>query len=133
MKTQLSARGIYEPKITEEHVLGAIRQLLELNGARVYRVVERIPWGKKTSTPGIPDLFGWFPGHSPSLHKKDVIGTPIIHFFIEVKKPGGKQRLSQVIWMQEARRDGVIAFFADSVESMVKGFAEFGITIKGTK
>lgn len=61
MKKKLSIRQLYERTLTENDVLGAIRQLLKLNGARVFRVIERIPWGKTQSEGGIPDLFLWFP------------------------------------------------------------------------
>lgn len=122
MKTRLSERQLFERSITEDDILGACRSLLELNGARVHRIVERIPWGKRTSTPGIPDLTGWFCGpHAP------------LHFWIEVKKPGGRHRPAQDMWIARARADGVIAFFAESVDQMVEGFKQFGIQLKGTQ
>lgn len=124
MKKALSPRQIFERSISEEDVFGACRQLLELNGARVHRVVERIPWGKKKSEPGIPDSFGWWPNGIISL-------TGSVIFFIEFKKPGGARRPAQERWIAEARADGVIAFFADSVDSMAAGFAEYGIQIRG--
>lgn len=137
----LSERGVYEIPLTEEMVIGQIRQLLELNGARVHRIVERIPWGKRTSTPGIPDIAGWFPRGARvrclnvfplSDNPGRIITIPAIcSFWIEVKRPGGKHRPAQTAWIEAARQDGVIAFFADSVEAMVAGFKEFGIEIKG--
>lgn len=57
MKKTLSDRGVFERKVSEEDVLQEITIRLRANGARVFRVVERIPWGKTTSTPGIPDLY----------------------------------------------------------------------------
>jgi hypothetical protein len=127
MKKALSERQLFERSITEEHVFNACRALLELNGARVYRIVERIPWGRKKSEPGLPDCLGWWALEKHEWHE--------LHdgrvFFIEFKKPGGKKRPAQIRWIEQARADGVIAFFADSVEAMVKGFAEFGIKLKG--
>lgn len=125
----LSKRGVYERKVTEEDVILQIRHLLELNGARVHRVVERIPWGRRKSEPGIPDIFGWWPGLCDK-RETDCPGNAV-QFFIEAKRPGGKHRPAQTAWIESARRDGVIAFFADSVESVVAGFKEFGIQIKG--
>lgn len=126
---RLSERQIFERSITEEDVFGACRQLLELNGARVHRVVERIPWGKKKSEPGIPDTFGWF---KPFSHPYLEGSSRPIHFFIEFKRPHkAERRPAQIAWIDSARRDGAIAFFADSVEAMVIGFKEFGIKIEG--
>jgi len=128
-KVALSARGIVEPVQSEEDVLGAIRGLLEANGARVHRIVERIPWGKTTSTPGMPDLVGWF----PRKWEGDFLNTVELArvFFIEVKRPGGKLRPAQTLWLNEARLDGIIAFMADSVEKMVEEFSKYGIRING--
>lgn len=123
-KVALSSRGIYEPVQSEENVLCAIRGLLEANGVRIHRIVERIPWGRTTSTPGIPDLTGWF------IPNYDTTFTPR-HFWIEVKKPGGKLRPAQAAWIEQAKSDGVIAFKAESVEEMVKEFRAYGIEVKG--
>ena len=122
-----TARG-YEPALSEEDVLGQIRCLLEANGARVFRVVERIPWGRTRSDGGIPDLFGWWPEDCLDCMEHN---NRAIHFFIEVKKPGGKLRPAQVAWIEAAQRDGVIAFKAESVEEMVSEFRKYGIEVKG--
>lgn len=127
MKKTLSPRQVFERSITEEDIVGAITNILEITGARVFRIVERIPWGKRTSTPGLPDIAGHF-YRLPHAHPGLILP---IHFWIEVKKPGGRIRPAQFAWIEQARADGVIAFFADSVEAMVKGFAEFGIVIRG--
>jgi len=119
MRKSLSARGIYERSLTEEDVLIAIRQYLELNGARVFRVVERIPWGRRQSEPGIPDLFCWFKGIEARVA------------FIEVKKPGGKRSANQINWINQAVEDGVIAFFAESVEDVRREMLINGIQLRG--
>lgn len=122
-----SERGIFEAQITEKDVVGAIRNLLELNGARVFEIVERIPWGKRTSTPGLPDLAGHF-YRLPVEHPGLILP---IHWWIECKRPGGKLRPAQIAWIEAAQRDGVICFMADSVEAMVAGFQRYGIKIQG--
>ena len=122
----LSARGVYEPVIREEDVLGACRTLLELNQARVFRAVERVPKCYRcgcwlgSSEAGTPDLSGYF--HQGA----------IIPFWIEMKRPkGGKRRFSQIARIEQIQEDGGIAFFANSVEVMVSEFGRFGIKIKG--
>jgi hypothetical protein len=136
---KLSERQIFERSITEDDVFGACRTLLELNGARVFRVRERIPWGPKgkKSEPGIPDGFGWFVTRARDRDGQHIEfnerldGRPTT-FFIEFKRPFKAQiRPAQIRWIEQARRDGVVAFFADSVDAMVKGFKEFGIHLKG--
>jgi hypothetical protein len=107
---KLSDRQLWERSIREDDVLGQIRSMLEVNGARVFRVVERIPWGKTTSEGGIPDLFGWF--YKPTMEHPGLVFP--LHFFIEVKKPGGKLRPKQAAFLNVANFDGVIAFKADS-------------------
>lgn len=117
--------------LSEENVIDQITALLKLNGARVNRVVERIPYSKygRHSEGGIPDLFGWF---HREVGERD--GASFIfntHFFIEVKRPGGKLRPAQKVWLEAAQRDGVIAFKAESLEECVAEFKKFGIQVKG--
>lgn len=126
---KLSPRQLYERTLTENDVLGAIRSILELNGAHVDRIVERIPWGKTTSTPGIPDLVAWW-RRSYSFSAGVMRCCPTVAF-IEVKRPGGKLRPAQAAWLEAAQRDGVIAFKAESVEEMVAEFKKHGIQIRG--
>lgn len=124
---ELSDREVWERSITEEDVFGACRTLLELNGARVHKIVERIPWGRKTSEPGIPDSSGWF--YKPPLEHPGLVCP--IHFWIEFKRPvKAVYRDAQVVWIENAVRDNVIAFFANSVQQMLEGFGRFGIKLK---
>ncbi len=137
-RKRLSERQLFERSISEEDVFGACRALLELNGARVHRIVERIPWGPRgrKSEAGIPDVFGWFPAGRllPLTTGSSVVLQNPRHFFIEMKKPhGAVYRPAQYEWVRSAGEDGVIVFFADSVDAMVRGFAEFGIVIKGVQ
>lgn len=122
--------GIFEAKITEEHVIRDIRQCLGLNGAVTHRVNERIPWGKRMSEPGIPDLFGWLGTSTGESNGKTLIFNSF--FFIEVKRPGGRRRPAQIAWIEAAQRDGVIAFFAESREQMVAEFAARGLVLKNS-
>lgn len=122
-----SARGIWEPEMNEEDVVIQIRAMLELNGARVHRIVERIPWGKTTSTPGMPDLVGWWP--ASHVHCIRRASLPI-HFFIEVKRFGGKLRPAQVAWLNQAQADRVIAFKAESWKECMAEFEKNGIVLE---
>lgn len=74
MRKQLSARQVFERSISEEDVFGACRQLLELNGAKVHRITERIPWGPKgrKSQPGIPDMYVIFPPGTVEVGNEDL-------------------------------------------------------------
>lgn len=115
LRIEKSNRGIYEPVLTEEHVISQIVPGLVYRGFKVFRIVERIPrrgrCGQvigKFSTPGIPDLH---------------VRKGPIQFWIEAKRPGGKRRPAQERWISEALADGVRAFFAegwDDVERMLK-------------
>ena len=73
------------------------------------------------STPGIPDLIGYATGRFETA-------VPV---FIELKRPGGKHRPAQDIFIQNARIMGCIAFFAEGWDDVVRGFAEFGIRVTG--
>jgi hypothetical protein len=120
-----SSRGVYERTIREEDVLGACRQFLEINGARVYRAIERVPKCYRcghwlgVSERGTPDLSGYF-------YRNGI--TP---FWIEMKRPKGRQRPSQVTRIEQIQADGGIAFFADSIETMCQEFKSRGIMLKG--
>lgn len=131
MKKQLSERGVFERKVSENDVLEEIMIRLSANGARVNRIVERIPWGRTTSTPGIPDLVFWFrPGTMIECPPGIIPVRPPVFGFIEVKKPGGLRRPAQLRWILEAQNDGVIAFFAESWADCVSEFKKHGVVLK---
>lgn len=97
------------------------------------RIPKRDKYGRirgRVSQRGMPDLFGWFPRRFVSEGPNRILVRPI-HFFIEAKRPKGVHRFSQTVWIDEAVNDGVVAFFADSLEAMIAGFKRFGIEIKG--
>lgn len=130
MNIKKSERGIYEPVMSEEDVLCQVRQMLEINGARVFRVIERIPWGRTKSEGGIPDLFGWWPkAHS---FVPGVMRCEATHYFIEIKRKGGPRRPAQVEWIRRANEDGVLACFAESWKDVVDYFEREGIKLKIT-
>ena len=124
MKKTLSPRGIFERSITEDDILGQCRAILELHRARVFRAIERVPKCYRcgcwlgSSERGTPDLSGYFIES----------GIP---FWVEMKRPKGKKRVLQIERIEMMRSDGRVAFFADGIESMVAGFKEFGIEIRG--
>lgn len=59
----------------------------------------------------------WPPANWPDL-SGSFLGRGL---FIEVKKPDGVATVGQIRFIDEARRQGNIAFFADSVEVVKKG------------
>lgn len=125
MKNVKSERGIFEARITEEMVIKEIVARLAYAGARAHRIVERIPWGRTTSTPGLPDLWCYF-YRLPVAHPGLILP---IQFWIETKRPGGKRRPSQIAWIEAAQRDGVIAFFAESWADVHRELAARGIEV----
>ena len=56
--------------------------------------------------------------------------TKAIVMFIEVKRKGGKHRAAQTAWINKAREDGVIAFFAESWEQVRDEIESHGIVLK---
>jgi len=156
MELEKSERGVYEPKLSEEDVLGQIVQLLTTLGAVVVRHVEPVPhcarcdhligkherrfgrcrgkgcwctlylWSRHTAKAGIADISGYF----PRLKAVGPVGnrfTYPVHFFIEVKRPGGRHRDAQTAYIEQAKIDGCCAMFADSIESMIQQFESFGV------
>lgn len=109
----------------------AIRDILELNGAKVHRIVERIPIGSyRRSEAGIPDLLCWFYRQHTTAGGG---GLRIPHvFFVEVKAPGKIPSRKQFEWLRAAHEDGVTALWADSVEMLAdEVFKEMGVRLRG--
>lgn len=140
IKIVKSDRGVFEPAMREEDVLGQIRQLLEARGARVFRSIERVPKCYRcgqwlgSSEKGLPDIFGWI--FRPMETKRIGLGvifcenTPAVPFFIEVKRPkGGRKRPAQVAFIEKAKADGMLAFFAKSVDEVIEEFKQHGIKL----
>lgn len=118
------ARGVYQPALMEEHVVQQIMAGLAAYRIDVFRIKERMPTGKKggwknLSTPGLPDLFG---------HALRPL-TGAVPVYIEVKKPGGKRRQSQIDFIDRARKAGCIAFFAESFADVERELKAAGVAI----
>lgn len=113
------------PKITETDVQKAIKQYLELRGFRMYRRnvggAYAMRLGREQfvrfSEPGAADLTGWEIGTGRTIE-------------VEVKKPGArtnpKRQALQRAWLDQAKRDGCIAFRAASVQEADEQLAAYG-------
>lgn len=125
-KVALSERNVYEPKMSEEDVLSQIRQMLEINGARVFRLVERVPKCYRcgcwlgVSERSLPDLTGYF-------HKDGAITMP---FWFEVKKRKGVRRPGQVAWMEQYRSEGGCGAIVESWDEVRQELERKGLEVK---
>lgn len=138
---KVRGNAAYQPKLKEEHVVREIIQRLGYCKIKVRRVKERIPEGGGKEGPkrfrggpsesGIPDLIGYVPSKVMVEHNvaADFMEEEAPGVFIEVKRPGGDRRPAQEAFIAEAAADGCIAFFAESWEDVVKGFAAHGIDL----
>ena len=124
--------GKYQPVITEENVLIEIVERLWFQARiKMWRIRERIPlpgrrW-QNLSTPGIPDLIGWIPKERVGAHP--LVARPI---FLEVKRPGGVRRIAQERFIEEAVKDGCIAFFAESWADVVRELGKHEIKLEAS-
>jgi hypothetical protein len=121
---------VHQPKITEDSVVMEIVSYFAFQGIRLHRIVERIPsrdeWGRvkgRTSTPGMPDLVGYIRAGKFGRTKPEPI-------YIEAKKPGGERRPRQKLFIRDLREDGVIAFFADSLDTAVDEMRRAGVPME---
>lgn len=113
-------------KILERDVKRGIADYLRLRGFRIrvrtvggaYRLRlgggdQYIPWGES----GMADLCGWHIGTGRAIE-------------VEAKKPGAKtspkRQAAQQRWLDDAKRDGVIAFRASSVQEADEQLTEYG-------
>ena len=89
---------------------------------------------QQLSTPGIPDLMGWIPkrGVLASFTVEANDGNPCaVPLYIEVKRPGKNvRRPAQERFIEEAKLDGCVAFFAESWGDVVRELGLFGIHLK---
>lgn len=107
-------------KIRETDVKRAILQYLRLRGFRAWVRNVGGAYGLqfvRFAEPGQADIWGYEPGTAR-------------HLEIEVKRPGShtesKRAALQRAWLEQCRRDNVIAFQAASVEEADAQLAEFG-------
>lgn len=118
---------------SEEDVIKAIRDYLGYHGVILHRVKEPIPFKrdrfdrpKRTSTVGFPDLVGYIKGGKLGLPK---YARPV-PLYIEVKRPGGRRRLAQKLFIAGLKQDNVTAFFAESVEDAVAELTKAGFIVR---
>lgn len=131
-----SERGIFEPAMSEDDVLGQIRAMLEANGAKVKRHIERIPYCPRCHKPigrpsegGIPDLSGYFTINSRITWVKLNREFPV-PFWWEVKKPGGKwSSLFQQTEVEQMQKDGLISYKVESWNQVMERLKEHGIEV----
>lgn len=130
------ARNLWEPAILEEHVLTEIVDRLWIQAnIKMWRIRERIPGKGFLSTPGLPDIVGWIkakkitPPEGAILNYHMLPWPKAIPLFIEVKRPGGARRAAQIRFIDEAKADGCVAFFAESWADVVRELAKVGINL----
>jgi hypothetical protein len=152
-KIILSERGIFEPALREEDVLGEIHSMLWACGIPVFRERERIPkvrahcdrcrnvfdvWVGKPSEAGHPDLHGHIPIHAvirfaASQELREWACAQLrfpIPFYIETKRPkGGVHRPAQEAFIARANEHHALALFARSWKEVIKGFQSIGLTL----
>lgn len=120
-------RGVWQPVLLEEHVVKEIIERLWWAKIKVWRIRERIPGKGQLSTPGLPDLMGWIPKPKCDSWLHPGMSVPL---FIEVKRPGGVRRDAQTRFIEEAKSDGCVAFFAESWDDVVRNLKDAGVEIK---
>src|SRR5438093_8566504 len=110
---------------SENQVIKQIRDMIWLNGGKAIRITERIPDGKhRVSEAGTPDLLCWLTHSGVTPYKRPFV------FLVEVKRPGGKLRPSQIQFLEEAKKDGIVAFKAESWDDVKVELKRYGINLK---
>ena len=106
----ISSSGAWQ---TENHVAQQICDYLRLHGWRVHRLEADLRGPKalvKREEVGTPDYI--------AVRQREPFG-PCHCWYIEVKRPGGKLRKSQEIWIADARRRGWNVAVASSIEDLI--------------
>ena len=97
-------------KLTEKDITKAIRDLLKTLGIWHWK-----QWQGSMSQPkGVSDILGCYQGRMVA---------------IEVKRPGGKPTEDQQKFIDRVKREGGIAFCADSVEAVMEGLKLEGVRL----
>jgi len=132
IKVALSSRGIYERVVLEEDVLSEIRQMLELNGATVFRAIERIPKCYRcglwlgASEAGTTDISGYF-----RLKMAPPQLRLIVPFWLEIKRPKhNHKRPAQIARIEQLKADGCIAAIVESWAQVVQLLEDHFIPLK---
>jgi len=116
--------AVWQPVLKEEHVLREIVTRLWFTARiKLWRI--NCPVGGKVqpNTPGIPDLIGYLPLACALGPDGRALSIPL---FIEVKRPGGVRRTAQIQFIDEARKAGSAAFFAESWDDVCRELGTFG-------
>lgn len=120
------ARNIWQPALTEEHVVLEIMQRIGFEGISIWRINCPVGGKVRPNVPGIPDLIGYV----SAVNGTTGIRQSTIPLYIEVKRPGGARRPAQELFIAKAKADGCCAFFAESWSDCVKEFKAIGIELK---
>ena len=100
--------------LLEEHVLQEIVDRLWLKAKiRMIRINQPVGGVVRQNEAGIPDLMGWIP-QTVEVYTGSVYKKWAVPLFIEVKRPGGVRSPAQIRFIEDAKKDGCIAFFAES-------------------
>lgn len=123
--------GKYQQVLLERHVVKEIVERLWYQAKIKVKVINQ-PYAGKTpqNVSGIPDLVGWIP-RKLLLPLPDSGVSRAIPVYIEVKRPGGVRRPAQILFIEEARADGCVAFFAESWADVMREMNEqVGLKLK---
>jgi len=102
-----------KPRPTENQIAAQICDYLRLYGWRVHRLEADLRGPKarsKREEAGTPDYIA-------VRQRADAVGCDV--WYVEVKRPGGRLRRSQQVWIEDARRRGWQVAVASSVEDLV--------------
>jgi hypothetical protein len=106
-------------KQSEDDVIREIQTYLRTHGWRVHRLEADRYRAKKrifNEEPGTPDLIAVWQQRILSNGKEVDCFRDFL--YIEAKRPGGKLRTSQRIWIEDARKRGWPVIVCDSLESL---------------
>ena len=110
-------REVQRVKPTENQIAQQICDYLRLHGWNVHRIEADLRGPKarvKREEPGTPDYIAVriATGIASFVRSYDVV-------YIEVKRPGGRLRRSQQIWIEDARKRGWTVVVASSIDDLV--------------
>lgn len=110
------------PRRRERDIQREILRLLHAHGVMAFGMNREHAGYRRAShigVKGLPDIMGWVPVWAMArMQATNVVGA--CPLFIEVKRPGGKLRPAQEAFLAMARKDGCVAFKADSPAQVAK-------------
>jgi len=111
----MSLRAV-RPQRRERVIQAEILRLLHAHGVVAFGMNRERAGYRRAShigVKGLPDIMGWVPVWAIArTQATNVAGA--CPLFIEVKRPGGKLRPAQETFLAMARKDGCVAFKAES-------------------